>query len=77
VLLFTHRGTTHNGEMMDEKKMLSIAMTMREAAADLIDQAEAIELDVKIQRVKSMPNGELMALLIELGHAKKNGGKNV
>lgn len=52
-------------------------MTMREAAADLIDQAEAIELDVKIQRVKSMPNGELMALLIELGHAKKNGGKNV
>jgi hypothetical protein len=64
--------------MMDEKKMLSIAMTMREAAADLIAQAELIELDVKIQRVKTMPNGEL-ALLLEVGHKtkKKNGGKNV
>ena len=64
---------------MDEKKMLSIAMTMREAATDLIAQAELIELDVKIQRVKTMPNGELLALLLEVGHKtkKKNGGKNV
>ena len=71
--------TSHNGEMMDEQKMLSIAMKMRETAADLITQAELIELDIKIQRVKTMPNGELLALLLEVGHKTKqtNGGKNV
>lgn len=56
---------------MDVEKTLQKAMLMREAAAELIDHAEQLELQARIAKAKELPNGELIALLIQVDDLKK------
>lgn len=60
---------------MDIETTLKKAKLMRETAAELLAHAEMLELQVKIARAKELPNGELIALLIQVGHMKKREQK--
>lgn len=57
---------------MNIDEMLKAAMTLRETAAKLIDQAEQIETMVKIERAKLQPQiGEILVRLIEIDQLKR------
>lgn len=57
---------------MNIDEMLKAAMTLRETAAELIDQAEQIETMVKIERAKLQPQiGEILVRLIEIDQLKR------
>lgn len=58
---------------MDPDKMLVLAMMLREFAAQLIDNAEQIEIKARIERAKVQPEiGNLLAKLVELEEIRKN-----
>jgi ribosomal protein L17 len=55
---------------MDIEKTLKAASMLRDVAESLIAQAEQLEFQAKIAKAKKLPNGDLIALLIQAGHAK-------
>jgi hypothetical protein len=60
------------GGEMNIDEMLKAAMTLRETAAGLMDQAEEIETMVKIERAKLQPQiGEILVRLIEIDQLKR------
>ncbi len=58
---------------MDAEKMLVLAITARDIAAELIAAAERIEAQVRIERAKAQPQiGGLLAKLLEIEELRKN-----